>query len=359
MMNGDPMQMFNHGDESALRQLMPVKLKQIRKQSRRGRKIYCETNHAFIKGWGYLIPEFIPQEEIGVIILHRDVEQVIYDFIRDYRIPGTTMYTRTFHLIPGSPRNLSAPPAQAAPYDLWHWYINEIYLRAEQYRRMFPKIRYVECDVEQLNEYAFVVDMLASFGLVPTPQLQEAVGVRMNTRDNYPKRPLDDLLAVSPYPCADSLAPGERDQLITAMITYLREQKARELAHIQPNRHYLNTMVYGIRRCVGYAQQELEEVFQYSLKFTETQDILWMELLWTIRPNDPAFFVYERSGPPGLSYTAETNVIPSLTTAVRKLGVQVIFQKILLMLRGQWNHDPTHRIHNPWKTDRVEQERAE
>ncbi len=354
LMNGAPMQGFNHGDEQALRRLMPVKLKQIRKKSQRGRKAYCETNHSFIKGWGYLIPEFIPQEEIGVLILHRNVEQVIYDFVRDHKIPGTTEHTRTFQLIPGSARNLSTPPAQATPYDLCHWYITETYLRAEQYRSMFPGIRYVECDVEQLNDYAFVVNMLTSFGLVPTPQLREVVGVRVNTRDNYPKRALEDLLDVSPYPSADSLDDRARDQLITAMIAYLREQKAGELANIQPDINYFNTMMYGIRRCVGYAQQELEEVFQYSLKFTETEDILWKELLWTIRPNDLVFFFYERSDPPGISYTTDANVIPSLTTAVQRLGVQAIFQKILLMLKKvPRHHDPTHRIHNPWKTDRA------
>ncbi len=359
LMNGAPMQSFNHGDEQALRRLMPVKLKQIRKQSRRGRKIYCETNHSFIKGWGYLIPEFIPQEEIGVLILHRNVKQVIYDFIRDHKIPGTTEHTRTYQLIPGSPRNLSAPPAQATPYDLCHWYIKETYLRAEQYRSMFPRIRYIECDVEQLNDYAYVVNILATFGLVPTPQLQKVVGVHVNTRDNYPKRTLDDLLTVSPYPCADSLNVSERDQLIAAMISYLREQKAGELANIRPDIHYANTMMYGIRRFVGYAQQELEEMFQYSLKFTETEDILWKELLWAIRPNDLVFFFYQRSGPPGISYTTDGNIVPSLVTAVQKLGVQAIFQKIVLILKGPRNHDPTHRTHNPWKTDHIEQEIAE
>ncbi len=361
MMNGEPMQRFNHGDESALRHLMPVKLKQIRKQSRRGRKIYYETNHSFIKGWGYLIPEYIPQDEIGVLILRRDVEQVVYDSIRDHKIPGRSIHTRTFQLLPGSPRNLSAPPAPATPYDLCHWYINEIYLRAEQYRRMFPGIRYVECDLEELNDYANVVSMLASFGLVPTPQLREVVGVRLNTRDQYPKRPLEDLLAVSPYPSADSLPPEERDQLIRAMITYLREQKAGELAHITPDIKHFNSMMYRLRRFVGYAQQELEEVFQSSLTFTDTEDILWLELLRTMRPNDIAFVIYERSGPPGLSYTLDTNVTPSLITAVRKLGVrQVIFQIIVLMLKaGGWNHDSTHRTHNIWKADHVEQDRAE
>ncbi|MCP4402533.1 MAG: hypothetical protein GY801_35160 [bacterium] len=49
-MNGYPMQAFNHGDERALRQLMPVKMKEIRKQSKNGRKIYCETNHASSEG---------------------------------------------------------------------------------------------------------------------------------------------------------------------------------------------------------------------------------------------------------------------------------------------------------------------
>ena len=350
-MNGAPMQAFNNGDEQALRELMHVKLKEIRKRNKNGRKIYCETNHAFIKGWGYLVPEHIPQEQIGVIILHRDVESVVYDFVSDHKIPGTTEHTRNYMLIPGSTRNLTTPPEQTPPDDICRWYINETFLRGEQYRQMFPQITYFECNLEELNDYDFVSRMFAEFGLVPTPQLRDVVGVRVNTRHNYPKISLEELLAEPQYPSADALPPDERDALITAMIGYLQEHKADDIANVQPI--YTNSIMYGIRQLAGYAQQELEKEFHYSLKFTETEDILWKELLWTTSPRDPAFIYYERSGPPGIYYRIDTNFTHSLKTAVRKLGLRGVFQALLLMLKGRWKQDPTHRVKNPWKANRT------
>nr|VFJ78528.1 MAG: hypothetical protein BECKFW1821C_GA0114237_11882 [Candidatus Kentron sp. FW] len=345
-MNGYPMQRFNNGDERALRELMPIKIKEIRKKNKNGRKIYCETNHAFIKGWGYLIPEYIPQDRIGVIILRRNTEKVVYDFISDHKIPGTTTHTRNYMLSPDDTRNLSKP-SRTSPDEICRWYIHETYFRGQQYRKMFPGITFFECDLEQLNDYGFVTRMFSTFGLVPTPELRNVVGVRVNTRHNYPEVPLDELLIAPKYPDADKLSPREQDRLIGAMIEYLREKKADEIANIQPI--YTGSIMYGIRQLTGYAQTELEEVFHYSLKFTETEDILWLELLRALSPGDPAFVFYERFGPPGIHYRIDTNITHSLGTAFGKLGIRGVFQALLLMMKGKWKQDPTHRVKNPWK----------
>jgi hypothetical protein len=53
-------------------------------------------------------------------------------------------------------------------YDLCKWYVEEVSRRAEEYKRRFPKITYVECDLEQLNDYDFVVQMFEAFGLQPS-----------------------------------------------------------------------------------------------------------------------------------------------------------------------------------------------
>ena len=79
LMNGAPMRQFNNGDPSALDALMPIKLKEIQKSRKHQKTIYSETNHSFIKGWGYLIPdEYIPQEDIGIVILRREPEKITY-----------------------------------------------------------------------------------------------------------------------------------------------------------------------------------------------------------------------------------------------------------------------------------------
>ena len=130
-MNGEPMQRFNQGDEAPLRDLMPAKWNAIRR-ARGRRRTYCETNHSFVKGWGWLVPdEWAPQEQIGVIILRRDPEKVATSLLRLHDVPGASSFSRTWYLAPGSKRNRSEPPAGGDPYDLCAWYVRETYLRAE------------------------------------------------------------------------------------------------------------------------------------------------------------------------------------------------------------------------------------
>ncbi|MCK0538742.1 hypothetical protein [Alcanivorax quisquiliarum] len=49
--NREPMRRFLNDDPGAMKKLMPRKLAQIA-TSRAGAKVYVETNHAFIKGFG-------------------------------------------------------------------------------------------------------------------------------------------------------------------------------------------------------------------------------------------------------------------------------------------------------------------
>ena len=341
IMNGSPMQKFNTGDDRELQKLMPLKMREIHKKSKNASKIYCETNHSFIKGWGYLLPDaYVPQEEIGVIILRRDIDKTAYSLIRVRDVPGISEWTRTWLLTPNVERNLSKPPDNGSPYDLCKWYVEETYLRAEEYKKMFPRIRYVECDLEQLNKYDFVLEMFTSFGLVPMPVLQDVVGRAVNVRNEWSKLPLEELLAVPNYPSADSLEDRERDALIAQMVNYLQEKKADEIAKAQPNYAMGGSFAMEANRIVADAERELEEVFKYSLMFTETEIILIWELLNTINPKDLLLICCQRSSPPGIRYSYEFNKTLSLVTRVKKLGLR---QVILMMIKGIWNKDYTHR----------------
>ena len=338
IMNGFPMEKFNTGDDHELQKLMPLKMREINKKSKNGRKIYCETNHSFIKGWGYLLPDaYVPQEEIGVIILRRDIDKTAYSMLRIHDVPASSERTRTWLLTPNTERNLSNPPNNASPYDLCKWYIEETYLRAEEYKKIFPRIRYVECDLEQLNNYDFVVEMFATFDLIPTPFLQDAVGKVFNGRNQWPKLSLEELLAA---PSADSLKDRERDALIAQMVNYLQEKKADEIAKAQPNDAMGGSFAMEANRIVAYAERELEEVFKYSLMFTETEMILIWELLRTINLKDLLLVCCQRSSPPGILYSYEFNKTLSIVTMVQKLG---LLQVISMMLKGIWKKDYTHR----------------
>ena len=341
IMNGSPMEKFNRGEEDELKKLMPLKMREIHKKNKNGLKIYCETNHSFIKGWGYLIPDnYIPQSEIGIIILRRDIDKTAYSLLRVRDVPGASEWTRTWLLTPNVERNISKPAENANPYELCKWYVEETYLRAEEYKKMFPGIRYVECDLEQLNQYDFVVEMFANFGLVPMPELQDAVGKVLNVRNERRKLSLDELLAVSNYKNADSLEDKERDELIAQMLNYLQKNKADEIAQAQPDDAMGGSFVMEATRIVDNAEQELEEMFKYSLMFTQTERILIWDLLYIINPKDILLVCCERSSVPGISYSYDFNKTFNIIAMIQKLG---LIQVISMIIKGIWKKDYTHR----------------
>jgi hypothetical protein len=348
IMNGTAMQKFNEGDDSELRKLMPKKLEQIQRKSKNGRKIYCETNHSYIKGWGYLIPdEYIPQEEIGVIILQRNIDRTAYSLLRIHDVPCASEFSRTWYLMPGGCRNLSAPSENANPYELCKWYVEEIGLRAQEYKAQFPRITYVECDLEQLNNYDYVIQMFDIFGLKPLPQLKNVVGQPLNTRDKWPKLPLEEMLSLPKYPSADNLSPEKRDALVANMVTYLHEYKKEKMVSLVPDYAMGGTLAPAAGSIIACAERELEEAFKCSLMFGETEYILINEFIRSINPNDLWFIICDRSSPPGIYYKYNFNVLPDFRFVVGKMGlIRAIKCVWPIVAKARWKHDVTHRAND-------------
>jgi hypothetical protein len=343
IMNGVPMQRFNEGDETALRALMPLKLAEIRKKSRNGRKVYCETNHSFIKGWGWLIPELIPQQEIGVIILRRSAEQVIHSHLRVRNVPGTTRWSRTWALTPGAARDHLPPPDRDDRYALCRWYVEEVEQRAQAYRDRFPDIAYLECDLEQLNDRHFVGEMYGRFGLAPSRGLDEVVGKPLNARAEWPPASLEELLAPSSRPSADCLPAPQRDSLVAEMVAYLRARKRQELRAMTPDPAMGGSFYADSTSIVARAERELEEAFDVSLRFTDTEMVLAHELLHSVAPRDLILTAIRRTAPPALSYAYDFNSVLTPGLVLRHLGVRGLLGVGGLMLRGRWGEDYSHR----------------
>lgn len=348
-MNGTPMQKFNAGDAHDLRQLMPLKIREIQKKRKSTRntakKIYCETNHSFIKGWGYLLPDqYIPQTEIGVIVLRRDLEKTAYSLLRIRNVPGCSEWSRTWLLMPNAERDLSVPANEAGneagPYDLCKWYVKETYLRAQAYKEQFPNIRYIDCELEQLNSYDFVLEMFAAFGLEPAPTLKAAVGNVMNRKSQWEALSLEALRASPKYPSADTLQGPERDALIAQMVSYIKVKKADRIAEAQPDLSMGGSLAMVANAIVSEAEQELEAVFEYSLPFTETEGILIWELLREMNPRDLLFLCCQRISTPAIQYTYDFNQTFSIAAMAQELGLLHVLQ---LMVKGIWGKDYTHR----------------
>lgn len=212
-----PMHDFLDGNDAPMRTLMPAKIAQI-KETRGDAAQYIETNHCFIKGFGWLIPEHIPQEKIGVIILRRDKPKVVDSY---WRIETTPLSDsgRKWLISPGRRNPLLAPPSRwvspaftlgvmrwlALPFrgkkffrqlhlprprvPAWieryeresiDWYVDETYALGELYRKKFPEIRYYPVTVDELNDPLKVREMLDFFGCSYGDDIEAVVGQPTN-----------------------------------------------------------------------------------------------------------------------------------------------------------------------------------
>jgi hypothetical protein len=219
VMNGYPMREYLRGNAAPLRALMPGKLA-VMESSRGTSEVYAETNHCFIKGFGWLLPEYLEADSIGVIGLHRDPECVRRSlsrvlcspflpsgdqwiitpaaFPRQIELPaGFRFPLLRFHLYrwlsrtiarPGIVRRFSGGRSEALPFihryeqALLNWYIAETEARWRLYQKQYPAIRAVDVVLDDLNTVEGVRALLDAFELQPKRTLADVVGKRTNPK---------------------------------------------------------------------------------------------------------------------------------------------------------------------------------
>jgi hypothetical protein len=211
------MRQFLCGDPSAIKRLLPTKVAAI-KASLAEASLYFESNHCFIKGFGWFIPDYLPLEEIGVIVLKRDRAEVVESYWNN----RTTLFTDLGKkwLIPierPSPcvvlpdsvnrclkaswfwrliaflfrnkkiyRQLRIRPPKVPQWlarierEALGWYYDETYALGRLYQQKFAEIRYFEANLSELNSLDMVLKMFAHFGFKANPAVEQLVGVRAN-----------------------------------------------------------------------------------------------------------------------------------------------------------------------------------
>ena len=91
VLHNEIMRDYLDGNEVTLKKEFTKKLEYIR-QNRNA--IYADTSHIFIKSFGWELPNHIPQNEIGVVILKRNKEKVVralaekFDLLEDEENEG-------------------------------------------------------------------------------------------------------------------------------------------------------------------------------------------------------------------------------------------------------------------------------
>jgi hypothetical protein len=218
--NGKVMSRYLRGDVESMRRLTQKKVEVI-KEAKQNYQLYVETNHCFIKGFGWFIPQYLPEDNIGVIILKREKHKIAESLLRTDCSP-LVRFGRDWIITPNIknplvtlPKKLVSPRAtyqcsrlikfllrsnrffvrkvfqRELQYPKWltnyeleclKWYVEETYAKAEAFKKQYPKIKYYEVNIEDLNSLESVQQMLAYFGYSGKESLIDVVGKPTNLK---------------------------------------------------------------------------------------------------------------------------------------------------------------------------------
>lgn len=222
VMNGVLMANFLKARTEELSLKMPEKISSI-KGLKSNCRLYVETNHTFIKGFGWMIDRYLDQEKIGVVVLKREMPSVVNSLIRikcnAFNDNGQTWLmhiTKKEKLVPlpsgvallfltyywyrlkfrfynwkGKSKwrpfksEVDEPSVpKKANYKLLEWYYNETYAMAEKFKSQFPGIKFYETNLHELNNLDEVKRMFDFFEIddFGAFELEKVLGVQTNLK---------------------------------------------------------------------------------------------------------------------------------------------------------------------------------
>ncbi|MBF2055645.1 MAG: hypothetical protein IGQ45_00185 [Cyanobacterium sp. T60_A2020_053] len=147
-------------------------------------KVYCETNHMFIKTFFDVICEDFKQ--VNVIILRRYLPSVLKSFVElgyfSDRHPN-------WHLWMSRPDAVtSAIPClnyqELDQYDRCIAYLIDIEARAIRFQQEYPSIITSEVRLESLNNYQNVLELFETLSITPTQATETIYTEKINQRSN-------------------------------------------------------------------------------------------------------------------------------------------------------------------------------
>lgn len=215
VMNGRPMIEYLQGNPLKMEQNIKEKVSSINSRLD-DKKCYIETNHTFIKGFGWLVPSHFPHKELGVILLKRDKEEIIKSL---YRIKCTPLsfYGLDWIMSP----LMKNPINPVSNYDkvkyrllffisrlvkskknpirinldnlkiirrfelkYLEWYVKETYSQANRFKKKFPEIKIYETTIDKLNDIQEFEKMFDFFEIDFSPQksFMEKLGKKTNLK---------------------------------------------------------------------------------------------------------------------------------------------------------------------------------
>lgn len=180
-----------------------------------GKSLYVETNHCFIKGFGWELMPLLPQEQITVVVLERPAPEVAQSF---YRIGVSPLGKRGHHwLISPQPDTIAGAvwkmdraawqkferaktfsrlydgvnrklgrlfpdPMQGYKMTLLQDYVAHIRQLTDRFFETFPQVTRIDATLPQLNQPDFVAALCEKLGVPFTKAMESKVGVKKNER---------------------------------------------------------------------------------------------------------------------------------------------------------------------------------
>lgn len=217
--NGQEMRKYLAGKPTEMRELTEKKVKKILNVQKEC-DTYVETNHCFIKGFGWFIPEYLDERDIGVIILSRPKKEVV-DSLGRIGVSQLLPNGRKWLMLPAMRNPLVPPPSRLVsaaltyrffrilktpirrkgafltwgesipPLRAWisqyeteclNWYVDELTAQTDRYEQVFKKIRFYKTDIYALNTVTGVQQMLEHFGFEIDSALVDIIGEPTNLK---------------------------------------------------------------------------------------------------------------------------------------------------------------------------------
>ncbi|NEQ72304.1 MAG: hypothetical protein F6K23_03950 [Okeania sp. SIO2C9] len=151
-------------------------------------KIYCETNHIFIKTFFDVVAQEFPK--VKVIIMRRYLPKVLKSFIE---LGYFSERNRHWKFWMSSPNAVTATiPCIDVDQNLDQWdlsiaYLIDIEARAKRFQKEYPEINTYEVRLEALNNFTNVESLFEQLNITSTDETQKMFGQKINQRENKKK----------------------------------------------------------------------------------------------------------------------------------------------------------------------------
>ncbi|NEP78368.1 MAG: hypothetical protein F6K17_01890 [Okeania sp. SIO3C4] len=152
-------------------------------------KIYCETNHMFIKTFFDVVAQDFPK--IEVIILRRYLPKVLKSFIELGYFSDKNQAWKFWMSSPNAAT--AAIPCIDVDLNLDQWdlsiaYLIDIEARAKRFQQEYPGISTYEVRLEELNNFARVESLFDRLKITPTDATKKMYTQQINQRKETKKK---------------------------------------------------------------------------------------------------------------------------------------------------------------------------